>query len=70
MNSTLDSYLVNGQMARSKVRIKGSEILSAAFLLSTDIFVYTHFGDTFKYPSNNNNNNNNNHWLGERLLTS
>ena len=72
MNSSLDSYLDNGQMARNKVRIKGAQILSAASLLSTDIFVYTQFGDTFKYPSNNNNNNNNNnnHWLGERLLTS
>ena len=59
MNSSLDSYLVNGQMARNKVRIKGAEILGAASLLSTDIFVYTQFGDTFKYPSNNNNNNNN-----------
>ena len=33
-------------MARNKVRIKGIEILSAVSLLSTDIFVYTQFGDT------------------------
>ena len=46
MNSSLDSYLVNGQMARKKVKVKGVEILSAASLLSTDIFVYTLFGDT------------------------
>ena len=24
MNSSLDNYLVNGQMARNKVRVKGS----------------------------------------------
>ena len=42
MNSSLDSYLVNGQMTKNKVRIKGIEILSAASLLSTvDIFVFT-----------------------------
>ena len=46
MNSSLDSYLVNGQMARNKVRVKGIEILSAASLLSMGIFVYTQFGDT------------------------
>ena len=49
MNSSLERYLVNGQMARNKVRVKGIEILSAASLLSTDIFVYTHFGDTYKW---------------------
>ena len=27
---------------------QGTEILSAASLLSTDIFIYTQFGDTFK----------------------
>ena len=47
MNSSLDSYLVNGQMARNKVRVKGIEILSAASHLSTDIFVYIQFGDTY-----------------------
>ena len=41
--------LVNGQLARNKVRVKGIEILSAASLLSTDIFVYTQFGDTYKW---------------------
>ena len=41
MNSPLDSYLVNGQRAREKVTLRGIEILSAASLLSTDIFVYT-----------------------------
>ena len=40
--------LVNSQLARNKVRVKGIEILSAASLLSTDIFVYTQFGDTYK----------------------
>ena len=48
MNSSLHSYLVDGQMARNKVRVKGIEILSAASLLSTDIFVYNQFGDTYK----------------------
>ena len=47
MNSSLANYLVNGQMARNKVWVKGIEILSAPSLLSTDIFVYTHFGDTY-----------------------
>ena len=46
INSSLDSYLANGQMARNKVRVKGIEILSPASLLSTVIFVYTQFGDT------------------------
>ena len=46
VNSSFDSYLVNGQMARNKVRVKGLEILRAASLLSTDIFVYTQFWDT------------------------
>ena len=41
MNSSLDSYLVNGQMARKKVTVRGIEILSASSLLSTNIFVYT-----------------------------
>ena len=48
MNSSLANYLVNGQMARNKVRVKGLEILSAASLLSTDLVVYTQFGDTYK----------------------
>ena len=46
INSSLDSYLAYGQMARDKVRVKGIEILSPASLLSTDIFVYIQFGDT------------------------
>ena len=53
MNSSLDNYLVNGQMARNKVRGKGLEILSAASLLPTDIVVYTQFGDTYKYQIEN-----------------
>ena len=40
-------------MARNKVRVKGIEILSAASLLSTDIFVYTQFGDTYKWQLEN-----------------
>ena len=47
MDSLSDSYLVIGQMAREEARVKGIEILSAASLLSTDIFVYTQFGDTY-----------------------
>ena len=46
INSSLDSYLANVQMDRNKVRVKGIKILSPASLLSTDIFVYTQFGDT------------------------
>ena len=53
MNSSLDNYLVNGQMASNKVRVKGIEILSAPSLLSTDIFVYTQFGDTYKWQTEN-----------------
>ena len=55
MNSSSDSYLVIGQMAREKVRVKGIEMLSAASLLSTDIFVYTQFGDTYKLQVENRN---------------
>ena len=53
MNSSSDSYFIIGQMAREKVRVKGIEILSAASLLSTDIFVYTQFGDTYKWQIEN-----------------
>ena len=53
MNSSLHSYLVRSQMARNKVRVKGIEILSAASLLSTGIFVYTQFGDTYKWQIEN-----------------
>ena len=48
INSSLDNYLVNDQMTRNKVRVKGLEILSAASLLLTDIVVYTQFEDTYK----------------------
>ena len=48
MSSSLDSYLVNGQMTRNKVRVKGIEILSATSPLSTHILVYIQFGDTYK----------------------
>ena len=47
-NSSLDSYLVNGQMTRNKVRLKGIEILSTASLLSPDIFVYIQFGHIYE----------------------
>ena len=40
-------------MARSKVKVKFIEILSAASLLSTDSFVYTQFGDTYKWQIEN-----------------
>ena len=53
MNSSLASYLINCQMARNKVRVKGIEIIRAAPLLSTDIFVYTQFGDTYKWKLEN-----------------
>jgi len=53
MNSSLDSYLVHGQIARNKVRVKDIEILSAASLLSMGIFVYTQFGDTYKWQLEN-----------------
>ena len=53
MNSSSDSYLVISQMAREKLRVKGTETLSAATLLSTDIFVYTQFGDTYKWQVEN-----------------
>ena len=53
MNSSSDSYLVNGQMAREKVRVKGIDLLSAASLLSTDSFVYTQCGDIYKLQVEN-----------------
>ena len=53
MNGSLDSYLVSGQKARNKVRVQSIEILSASSLLSTDIFVYTQFGDTHKWQKEN-----------------
>ena len=45
----MNSSLINGQMARNKVRLKGIEILSAASLLSTDIWVNIQFGETYKW---------------------
>ena len=43
-------------MAREKVRVKGIiEVLSDASLLSTDIFVYPQFGDTYKWQVENRN---------------
>ena len=53
MNGSLDSYLVSGQKARNKVRVKGIEILSASSLLATEIFVSTQFGDTHKWQKEN-----------------
>ena len=52
MNSASD-ILTNSQMTRNKVRVKDIEILSAASLISTDIFVYTQFGDTYKWQLEN-----------------
>ena len=48
MNSSLDSYLVDGQTARNKFRVKVIEILSTASL------VYIQFGDTYKWQLENN----------------
>ena len=44
MDSSLHSYLVNGRIARNKVRVKGIEILSPASLFSTDILFTRNFG--------------------------
>ena len=49
INSSLDNYLANSQMARNGVWGTEIEILSAASLLSTDIFVYIQFGDILKW---------------------
>lgn len=43
MNSSLDTYLARTGMARNQVWGTEIEILSAASLLSTDIYVYTRF---------------------------
>jgi len=40
-------------MAKNKARVKGIKMLSHASLLSTDIFVYTQFGDTCKWKLEN-----------------
>ena len=53
MDSSLRSYLVNGRIARNKVRVKGIEILSADSLFSTDTFVYTQCWDTYKWQLEN-----------------
>ena len=53
MNSSSDSYLVIDHMARNKVRVKTIEIISAASLSSADIFVYTQFGDAYKWKVEN-----------------
>ena len=44
ISSSVDSYLVNDRLARKKARVKSIEILSAASLLSTDIFVTPNLG--------------------------
>ena len=49
MNTSLDSYLARSHMARNGVWGSDREILSAASLLSTDVFVYTKIGDTYKW---------------------
>ena len=49
MNSSLESYLANSQMARNGVWGTDIEMFSAASLLSTDIFVYTQFGYTCQW---------------------
>ena len=51
MKTSLDSYLATcrSHMARNGVWGTDIEILSAASLLSTDVFVYTKFGDTYKW---------------------
>ena len=44
-------------MARKKITVRGIEIfleiLSATCLISTDIFVHTQFGDTYKWKIEN-----------------
>ena len=49
MNTSLDNHLANSQMANNGVWGTDIEISSAASLLSTDIFVYTQFGDAYKW---------------------
>ena len=43
MNSSLDNYLVNGPMARNKVRVKGIGILSypLTFLFTPNLGIHT-----------------------------
>ena len=49
MNRSLHSYLANSHMTRNGVWGTDIEIFSVASLLSTDIFVYTQFGETQKW---------------------
>ena len=49
MNRSLNSYLANSHMTRNGVWGTDREIFSPASLLSTDIFVYTQFGETHKW---------------------
>jgi len=49
MNTSLNCYLHKTGMTQSGVWGTDIEILSASSLLSTDIFVYTKFGDTYKW---------------------
>ena len=51
IKTSLDSYLATcrSHMARYGVWGTDIEILSAASLLSTDVFVYTKIGDTYKW---------------------
>ena len=49
MNTSLNCYLDKTGMAESGVWGTDIEILSASSLLSTDIFVYTKFGNTYKW---------------------
>ena len=49
MNTSLNCYLDKTGMAQNGVWGTDIEILSASSLLSTDIFVYTKFGNTYKW---------------------
>ena len=49
MNTSLNCYLHKTGMAQSGVWGTYIEILSVSSLLSTDIFVYTKFGHTYKW---------------------
>ena len=53
MKTSLDSYLATrrSHMARNGVWGTDIEILSAASLLFTDVFVYTKIGDTYKWQN-------------------
>ena len=49
LNTSLECYLHKTRMAQSGVWGTDIEIVIASSLLSTDIFVYTKFGDTYKW---------------------